>query len=202
VTERRGPYAKSLARRDAILDAALAVFAVKGYRSGSLEDVAHEVGVTKPALRYYFPSKSALFAAVLERRDDLALEISPLDQEDPVEALRGLVRLAAHNLTIPGVIALHTTISAEAIGEDHPAHEYYAERYASTTERFTGILERCAVRGLLAPNVDPARAARSVVAMMDGLQIQWLTDPDSVDLVDDLTRHIGGLLTADAHWDV
>jgi AcrR family transcriptional regulator len=196
----RGPYAKSVARRDAIVHAALGVFAASGYRGGSLEDVARKVGVTKPALRYYFPTKSALFAAVLELRDDLALEISPLDQEDPVEALRGLIRLAAHNVSMPGIIALHTTTSAEAISDEHPAREYYIHRYASTTGRLTEILQRCAARGLLAPNVDPARAARSIVAMMDGLQIQWLTDPKSVDFVDDLDRHIGGLLAPEAHW--
>lgn len=199
---RRGPYAKSVARRDAILDAALTVFAANGYWSGSLEDIAQEVGVTKPALRYYFPTKSALFGAVLEQRDTLAFDVSPLDQEDPVEALRGLVRLTAHNLSIPGVIALHTKLSVEAMTEGHPAREHYVQRYEFITGRLTEILHRCAERGLLAPHVEPARAARAIVAMMDGLQIQWLTDSSSIDLVDDIARNIGDFLTPEAHWSV
>jgi AcrR family transcriptional regulator len=198
---RRGPYAKSAARRDAILDAALTVFATNGYWNGSLEDIAREVGVTKPALRYYFHSKSELYSAVLERRDAMALVVSPLDQEDPVDALRGLVRLVEHNVSIPGVIAVHTKTSAEAITEGHPAHEQYIGRYAFITGRLTKILQSCAERGVLAQHVEPPRAARLIVAMMDGLQIQWLTDRDSVDLVDDFSRNIGDLLTPEAHWE-
>ena len=200
MTERRGPYPKSLARRDAILDAALKVFAASGYWSGSLESVAREVGVTKAALHYYFPNKGALFAAVLERRDKLALEISPLDPEDPVEALRGLLRLAAYNLETPSVVALHTVTSAEAWTVEHPAHKYTAQRYVFLLDRLTEILEHCREQGFLASHVEPARAARSIAAMWDGLQLQWLADPGSLDMVDDFARHIGDLLTPQAGW--
>lgn len=198
--ETRGPYAKSAMRRDAILDAALKVFASRGYWSGSLEDIAREVGVTKPALRYYFPSKAALFTGVLERWDALAFIVSPLDQQDPVAALRGLVRLAERNLSIPGVIALHTMTSIEATSESHPAHDFYVNRYDFFRRRLTEIFECCRQQGVLAPGIEPARAARTLGAVMDGLQIQWLTDPDSVDLVDDIARHIGTLLSPGAQW--
>lgn len=201
VKESRGPYAKSAIRRDAILDAALKVFAASGYWSGSLEEIATAVGVTKPALRYYFPSKEALFTGVLERWDVLAFVVSPLDQEDPVEALRGLVRLTERNLEIPGVIALHTMTSIEATNEQHPAHEFYVQRYDFFRRRITEILERCEQLDLLAPGVEPARAARTLGAVMDGLQMQWLTDPESVDLLGDITHHIGGLLAPGAHWE-
>jgi AcrR family transcriptional regulator len=197
----RGPYAKSAVRRDAILDAALLVFASNGYRGGSLEDIAEQVAVTKAALRYYFLTKAELFTAVLERRDELAFEVSPLDQDDPVEALQGLVRLTAHNMSMPGVVALHTTIAAEAVAHDHPAHAYYIARYAFIVGRLTEILERCRTARLLAAGVEPARTARAIVAMIDGLQIQWLTDPEGIDIVDDLDQYLRSLLTSDANWD-
>ncbi|MFH8253060.1 TetR/AcrR family transcriptional regulator [Microbacterium sp. B2969] len=200
MTQRRGPYAKSAMRRDAILDAALKVFATNGYWNGSLEEIATEVGVTKPALRYYFPSKEELFTGVLERWDTLAFVVSPLDVSDPVEALRGLVRLTERNLSIPGVIALHTMTSIEATNPAHPAHEFYIRRYEFFRERITEILEGCERLGLLAPGVVPARAARSLGAVMDGLQIQWLTDSESVDLVGDVAHHIEGLLVPAAGW--
>ena len=44
--KRRGEYAKTGAKRTAILDAALEVFAESGYRSGSLRDVASRVGMS------------------------------------------------------------------------------------------------------------------------------------------------------------
>lgn len=199
----RGPYAKSLQRRDDILDAALSVFATRGYQSGSLDEIATRVGITKPALRYYYSSKAALFADVLERRDSHASAISRLvREEDPVEALRGIVRLAAFNMSIPGVVALHTIVSAEAaVSEEHPAGDFTKQRYASLVELLTHILERCSERGLLEPHVDPTKGARSIVAMWDGLPLRWLIDREGFDLAGDLSTHIGGLLRREAHWE-
>ena len=44
---------------------------------------------------------------------------------------------------------------------------------------------------------DPAAAARWVVALMDGLQIQWLYDRDSVDMAAHVRTYIRSLLTVD-----
>src|SRR6187200_1749305 len=51
--------------RQAILDAALDLFAEKGFFGTSLRDVATAVGVRESALYNYFPSKDALFEALL-----------------------------------------------------------------------------------------------------------------------------------------
>ena len=197
----RGPYAKSVARRDAILDAAFHVFATAGYSDGSLEDIATAVGVTKPALRYYFASKAELFVAVLEHWDLMARYVSPQNQLDPVEHLYGFVLLAEHNRTMPGIIDLHTRTAAEAVTDDHPARDYYIRRYEFLIFRITEALTRCRKRGLLQPGVDPAQAARYITAMWDGLQIQWRIQGDEVDVVADFEHYIGTLLTPDAHWD-
>ncbi|HEX9092627.1 MAG TPA: helix-turn-helix domain-containing protein [Coriobacteriia bacterium] len=52
-------------RRGQILDAALGVFAEKGYSSGSMRDIAKRVGVTEPALYRHFAGKEALFLALV-----------------------------------------------------------------------------------------------------------------------------------------
>ena len=52
-------------RRGEILDAALAVFAEKGYSGGSMRDIAARVGVTEPALYRHFAGKEALFLALV-----------------------------------------------------------------------------------------------------------------------------------------
>lgn len=53
-------------RRGEILDAALAVFAERGYDSGSMREVAALVGVSEPALYRHFSSKEEMFLALLE----------------------------------------------------------------------------------------------------------------------------------------
>lgn len=52
-------------RKGEILDAALGVFAEKGYAAGSMRDIAARVGVTEPALYRHFPGKQALFLALV-----------------------------------------------------------------------------------------------------------------------------------------
>ncbi len=52
--------------RQAILDAALDLFAAKGYFGTSLRDVAAAVGVRESALYNYFTGKAALFDALLD----------------------------------------------------------------------------------------------------------------------------------------
>lgn len=81
------------ARRAAILKAALAVFARLGPDGASVEAIAQAAGVSKPNLLYYYPSKDALYVAVLEQ--GLALWLSPLgrftEADDPAEALGALI---------------------------------------------------------------------------------------------------------------
>jgi len=57
----------TLPTRDRALDAALRSFADRGFEATSLDDVAAEVGVSKQAVLYYFPSKAALLDAVVDR---------------------------------------------------------------------------------------------------------------------------------------
>jgi TetR/AcrR family transcriptional regulator len=49
------------------LDAALRSFAARGFEATSLDDVAAEVGVSKQAILYYYPSKAKLLDAVIDR---------------------------------------------------------------------------------------------------------------------------------------
>ena len=54
--------------------------------------------------------------------------------------------------------------------------------------------ERAAADGELRPDVDCAAAARTLIALMDGLQVQWLLRPDEVDIAGDLRRCLQPLL--------
>lgn len=69
-------------RRQAILDAALRVFAAKGYEAATNAEIAREAGVTAAALYYYFPSKTDLFqAAILERRGTILPNFQQLGEQ-------------------------------------------------------------------------------------------------------------------------
>ncbi|WP_349309128.1 TetR/AcrR family transcriptional regulator [Microbacterium sp. MM2322] len=196
---RRGTYAKTEATRQAILDAALEVFSGSGYRSGSLREIAVRVGMSEAGLLHHFRNKSALLEAVLAAKDDRARSIVPSDSEDGAAVLRGLITLAEYNMSIPGVVELFATLSAEATAPDHPAHAYFVRRYAftrTTIERALTNLER---DGRLRHGMTPRRAAITIIALMDGLQIQWLLDRSVLDMADELRALF--MTFADIDWD-
>lgn len=62
------------AREKRFLDAALTVFAAHGYSGTTMDKVAEEAGLSKPTLYQYFPSKEALFAAMMQARRDEMLD--------------------------------------------------------------------------------------------------------------------------------
>jgi TetR/AcrR family transcriptional regulator len=72
-----------------ILDCALALFARYGLRGARIEEVAAAAGMSKTNLLYYFPTKDALYTAVLARTLDMWLEpLRALDADaGPREAL-------------------------------------------------------------------------------------------------------------------
>jgi len=193
--KRRGGYAKSEATRAAILDAALAVFAESGYRAGSLREIAQRVGMSEAGLLHHFKSKSELMMAVLDRRDELAVEITNFNAADGVDRLRGLVRLAAYNASAPGVVELYCTLSAEATSPTHPAHGYFITRYEWTRREVIQAFESVAAEGRLSAATTPTAAAIATISLMDGLQVQWLLDRTVVDMPEELSRFFRGIVT-------
>ena len=63
---RKATVERQASRREEILDAAARLFQ-HGYQATSLDDVAAEIGITRPALYYYFGSKEDILAAIYER---------------------------------------------------------------------------------------------------------------------------------------
>ena len=83
------------AKRSAILGAALEYFSQFGLRGTSLDKVAERAGVSKTNLLYYFPSKEALYVAVLKGILDVWL--APLralrEDQEPLAAIRHYIQL-------------------------------------------------------------------------------------------------------------
>jgi AcrR family transcriptional regulator len=104
--ERRTRRGAETAER--ILDAAEALFAERGYAATTLRDVAAAVGVQNPSLYNHFPSKEALYAAVLERGirpvlDGLSRWVERSGDADPGAITLEMMRLLADR---PGLAKL------------------------------------------------------------------------------------------------
>jgi AcrR family transcriptional regulator len=196
-TRSRGEYAKTPARRHEILTAAVEVFSASGFHKGSLRDVAERAGLSQAGVLHHFPSKSHLVEAVLTWRDEQSRERIG-GGDSGLERIRALVELVDYNQNeTPELVELFATLSAEATSPDHPVHDYFTRRYAWVVDYVRASFEDIAEAGLLRPDVVPASAARAMVALMDGLQIQWLYDRESVDMAAEVRRGVQSLLTVE-----
>ncbi|MFK0073541.1 TetR/AcrR family transcriptional regulator [Arthrobacter woluwensis] len=173
--------ADSAARREEILATAARVFSEEGYRGTSMSALARACGLSQTGLLHYFPTKDLLLGAVMEWRDaqDMAL-LEGLDRESPrgwssVERLVQLVRL---NTRQPGMIRLFTTLAGEATTHDHPANSWLLEHHRLAEEMILRSFREAAEDGQLRPDAPVESLVRCLVAAMDGLQLQWLSDPD------------------------
>ena len=165
---KRGAYAKTAERRRTILDTALEVFAESGFRGASIREIANRVGMTDTGVLHHFGGKGKLLLEVVKQKED-----------EDADALRDpyLRDLVAKNGTRSGTVRLFTTLSAESTDPEHPAHDHFVKRYESVREHVTERLTRDSAEGRIPATVHPAMAARIMLAVMDGLQIQWLLDP-------------------------
>lgn len=174
----RGQYANGLARRAEILQSASQYFAKQGFEAGTIKDIAAECGISRAGLLHHFPTKESLLEAVLEKRDreDRAWFIPYVRDYGAIGVLRGMVDLAAHNRSVPGLIELFTRLAAEATNPTHPAHDYFRDRYARLRSSTSSTIAATQAAGAVHADLDPDRAAMQLTALMDGLQIQWLLD--------------------------
>ncbi|MFP5359520.1 MAG: TetR/AcrR family transcriptional regulator [Actinomycetes bacterium] len=180
---------KGAETRTLILDTAMELFATQGYLGTSVREVAARCGLTHPALIYHFPAKADLLMEVLRRRDDTEGREVHLDDLRGTEVLDHLVETARRNAGRRGIVELYATLSAEASTRAHPAHDYFVERYEGLRDRLTRAYAQAIEDGRMRAGIEPAVAATQVIALMDGLQVQWLLDP-SVDMVGALAAHL------------
>ncbi len=185
----RGPYAKTKLQREKILRAALDYFGQYGYWGSTMRDIARGVGLSQAGLLHHFGTKTELLTAVLEERDRETEERAHVADETAESHLESIAGIVAVNATQPNIVRLFTTLSAEATSEEHPAHRYFRDRYVRVSSVISDLLRSAASTGEIAPLDDYEETSRVTLAVMFGLQVQWLLDPN-VDMVGLFHRHL------------
>jgi AcrR family transcriptional regulator len=185
---KRGPYAKTAQTRQRAVEAAIEIFSTSGFRGATLTDVAERVGMTLTGLQHHFPDKTALLAAVLQERDLRSRAEVPIEPgEDATEKLLSIVDRNEQN---PRLTELHTVLAAEATDPEHPAHAYFVQRYERERSAGTSYFEGLVEKGSLPAGTNAASLAALLIAVADGLQLQWLLDEKAVDMKSELRRFL------------
>jgi AcrR family transcriptional regulator len=136
-------------------------------------------------LLHHFGSKEKLLEAVVRHRteQDHALT-EEIMGDGGLAVFDRLHLLAEHNAKRPGLSQLFTVLVAENLLPEHPANAFFVERYRTLRAAVVSALEAGRARGEIRRDADLEAASRRLVAALDGLQTQWLLDPDEVDLVE------------------
>ncbi|MBL7498387.1 TetR/AcrR family transcriptional regulator [Frankia sp. CNm7] len=186
---------RGAARREQILDAAVDLFARRGYRGTGLLELAERVGLTHAGILHHFGTKQDLLRAVMARRDAELVKAAHEFRGKGIFGLRDVREIPeSETLTRLGLV-----MRAESLDPDAPLHDYFDERDRATRDLIAGELRRGQDAGEIRADIDPDVKATEILAFNIGLETQWLLNPAQIDrptvfrsylraLLDDLTR--------------
>jgi AcrR family transcriptional regulator len=183
------------ARPKEILDAALAVFAQKGFAAARLEDIAARAGVSKGTIYLYFESKEAVFKALVQEK--LASRIGGFAEMlrayegSSAELLTMLLRNFGAIVSTSELVVLPKIVIAEAGNFPELARMYREEIVARGIALLGEIIERGTKRGEF-KNIKKEHAARMAVAPLLMIAI-WRT---TFEIFDDEPYDYQGLVEA------
>jgi TetR/AcrR family transcriptional regulator len=158
-------------RRDAILRAALDVFAEHGFKGATIKTLAAAAGLKSPALLYwYFPNKDELFRAVLLRYvpvlDDAELEAQPPADDPPEVYLAGLMRRVLAHFAEPEAAKAFWLLIREHRLLAESGVSLSAARPGTVATVVTEYLRAQVERGVLRDH-DPDAVVRLLVAQLN-----------------------------------
>ena len=161
-------------RRESILATAMAIIDEHGHQGLTMRGLARECGMSAPGLMHYFPDMPTLVVAVVayrEERDAVLFEVA----EPGPGVTRALMDSVIDNIIArPKAAELFAIVEAQAIDPRHPGHEFFKQRVDSIVAEFVPIVA--------AEYAEPVELLSQLGAVVDGLQLNWLREPDSFDL--------------------
>jgi AcrR family transcriptional regulator len=158
--------------RRALLEAAARSFADGGYGGANIDRVSEDAGLAKGTVYNYFPSKQAIFEAVLLQGCTLATEaVSAVPDTAPVRDL--LEAFVAGNLAwAKDNGALAVLIAKELIGGDTQTRELILGASSGCVEKLTDILAAGEKRGELQLDGPPQALALTFLLLANTLLLQ------------------------------
>jgi AcrR family transcriptional regulator len=165
-------------RRAELARAAARVIARDGIVGASLREVAAEAGLTTGALTHHFTDKRELLRFTLRASLEHRRATGPAP-DDPGEALRSALEAA---LPLSEEARLHWIVTvafcAQASGDADLATEQ-RDAYRRYRGAVAALVSRAAAAGRLDAGLDPVATAERLIAVVDGVALQALFDPDS-----------------------
>jgi TetR/AcrR family acrAB operon transcriptional repressor len=187
--------------RNAILDAAVRVFAVKGVAHTSLSDIAQEAGVTRGAIYWHFANKadllSTLWDQVLLLYAPLAQAIESRDEPDPLGKTKALYVAFFTGLVEDSRQQQLFRILFDESDRSKDTEAIRLRHVAIRQQRFQSIqtvLRNAIDKGQLPLDFNVRVGAIAVLSFIHGLVANWIATPDLFDIKQEGPLLIEGLL--------
>lgn len=160
-----------------ILDAALRLFAKKGFHGTSISDIAKEAGVSKGLAYNYFESKIAIAEGIIQSMVKMGAELAEKFKvpEEPYDKLKVLLDLSFDFLKVNEdywKLILSFSLQPDVIDYALKLSRGFNDKLLHDIE---DIMKKLKVK-------NPAMEARLLGAMVDGASLHYIFDKDSVDL--------------------
>lgn len=176
-------------RKDQIVRATVECITKYGYHNFSMQDVARTAGVSKGIIHYYFLNKDELMISVLEKVSGDIERVLEADMEsisDPEEKLRSFVGI--------GFDVIHNTkeyyqVSMDfwtQINQKQEVRSIISNHYKKFRDTGTAVIKE-GIKKDLFKKVDPVEYVSYIIAIIDGISLQWLFD-DSVFDYDNIVK--------------
>lgn len=184
--------ARGRERRAAILAAARQLFAQKGYEGTSLRQVAEAVGISDAGLLFHFPSKPDLLGAVIADGDSKEFDALQqlLDGAKGLQALEKLVEWGVGLERDPVLLALDVVLSAEHMQDESRVNHYYRARYEQVRKRLASHFRLARSKGDFGLGTDADREAILMLAVLDGLRLQWFLSKGAISIGDAMRSYM------------
>ena len=173
--------------RQRIIASAATVFARKGYHGASLDQVAADAGLTKGAVYWHFQSKSDLFLALLDARfqrdmSEMAVKVDAAhNQADPFDSLKLVLLQLADKIESDRD---WPRLFLEFLGHarEDAVHQRIGAIYRQSYAWSQTLLDDLRQRGRSNQHADSFVASVFWGALVDGLVLAWLANPQLIDL--------------------
>jgi AcrR family transcriptional regulator len=173
-------------RRQAILDAAMAVFIGKGYQLATIDDISNRCGLSVGAIYRYFHNKGEIMLTLVEERLGRTPELFARLTEtagDPWEQLDRCVGLFTSALRVrhPVTGRLLLATLGEAV-QDGEIRRGLQGRFGALVSYISNIIRDGVAQGVFRADADPAALATLLLCTADGVAVYWVIDTPEVDL--------------------
>jgi len=169
-------------RRDALIDAAIELWATSGWRGTGITAVAERAGITPSGLLHHFGTKENFLLEVIAQLDHQELERhKALGRPQGLELFLRLPDMVRNYRDAPGLWKLHHTLQAENLDPDSPAHAYYVARHAYLRGQWAGAIRAGQTSGEIRPDADPDLIAVQILAFLHGMLLHDIHGPHDVD---------------------